>query len=68
MTIQNRFTIGDPICGLVESASTQFEAFLIAESHAIRCKDVTVYDVMAHKGKPREWTSGGGVLAYRGKA
>ena len=61
-----RFQICDPVCGLVETASAKVRALHLATSHFNRgCNDVTVYDLMAHPGKPQEFDINGRILKYR---
>lgn len=72
MTVLDRFTIQDPVCGLVATAATKERAQELARHHQknadgsiSECQDVTLYDRMAHRGRPQEWQPCGFILAWR---
>ena len=68
MVVRDRFQVTDAFCGLVTTAPTKAEATRKAKFHEedsdCDCQ-VTVYDVMAHHGRPQEWTTEGKVIAHR---
>ena len=64
--MQDRYTIGDPVCGLISVFPSRFEAQIAASRHEDWCKEpVSVYDRMAHFGAPEKWTSKGAIVARR---
>ena len=66
MMIHDRYHVTDPFCGLVTTESKKERAEVAAVIHAERCEGiVTVYDAMAHRGRPEEWLPYGFILRYR---
>ena len=66
-TIYDRYEIGDPACGAEHYRSKRGEAFAVARVHQSvnGCPNVTVFDRMAHKGRPHEWDLNGPILCWR---
>ena len=63
MTVNDRYTVGDPQCGVVATARsfTQALALALARIHAVECiwgAPVEFYDRMAHAGRPKPVAAG----------
>ena len=66
MTVRDRYQVCDPCCGLVDAYQTALEAMNAARFHVRDgCTGVSVYDLMAHRGSPQEWTANGQILRRR---
>ena len=64
MTVIDRYTVGDPECGVVATARSFMQAQALARIHAAECSSgapVEFYDRMARAGRPNRWTAAGGV-------
>jgi hypothetical protein len=73
MTVNDRYTAGDPQCGVVATARsfTQAQTLALARIHAVECiwgAPVEFYDRMAHAGRPNRWPPAGGVKGYKSGA
>lgn len=67
MTPDDRFQVCDPVCGLIGTERTRDKALTEARHHdqSNTCPPAVVYDVMARRGRPQEWTADGEVKAFR---
>lgn len=63
MSPKDRYQITDPICGLVETASSLKEALRLATMH--RCDGVEIYDAMARFDCVQTWDRNGRILTFR---
>ena len=71
MTVNDRYRVGDPQCGVVTTARSLMQAQAQARIHAAECiwgAPVEFYDRMAHAGRPNRWTPAGGVKGYKSGA
>ena len=62
-----RYEIGDSVCGVLDWATKRRVADLRARALQAKhpeCK-VTIFDRMAHKGRPDTWAAAGPVLSTR---
>ncbi len=64
-TTHDRYTISDPVCGLVETATSLKKALARAKVHSNSCPDVEVFDVMARKDCVQVWDADGKILNFR---
>ena len=55
--LDNRFEVGDPYCGVIAHAPTWFQAYKFAVAHT-ECSAVTIFDRLAHPGRPDTWQDG----------
>jgi len=66
--VRDRYHIGCSYCGFLQSTPTQRRAFDVAW-YAQRlhsdCGSVTVFDAMAHYGRPQLWDANGSVQRIR---
>jgi hypothetical protein len=62
-TTHDRYQITDPICGLVETATSLKDALRKANMH--RCDAVEVFDTMARYDCAQTWNREGRILTFR---
>lgn len=62
----DRYEVGCPVCG-VHSHESCFANALQAARYVQHggCRDVTIYDRMAHYGRPCLWTAAGSVTGIK---
>lgn len=70
MGIEERFDIGDFICGSISYERTVRDATalcraLVAGGKHRNCGPISVYDRMAHRGRPQLWITDGPILRFR---
>ena len=70
MSFEERFEVGDKVCGVIGYCPTYDLAWDLAEvrgrTHK-ECGDISIYDRMAHKGDPEIWSHDGRCLHVKGK-
>ena len=70
MTTHSRYTVSDPVCGMVDSFARKADAFREASRHQDRHQvegdrvAVTTFDRMARHDAPNEWDAWGKCIAY----
>lgn len=62
-TAHERYHIADPVCGLIETASSLAKALDRAKAHS--CEGVTIFDSMARFECAPLWNVGGEILEFR---
>jgi len=67
--VLERFTVNCSVCGYLTGHTTLAKALMKATSaqrgHSLRGEVVTVFDVMAHRGRPELYNADGEVLGRR---
>lgn len=67
--VHDRYEVGCEQCHFLASFPKEAEAFEYAQHaqlHAhLACGLVTVFDAMAHRGRPQLWTASGSLRAVR---
>lgn len=62
-TAHDRYQITDPVCGLVETATSLKKALQLAKAH--HCGNVAIFDVMARIDCAQVWDANGNITAFR---
>ena len=64
--IDDRYEIGDPVNGVDHHRTKRAEAFKVAKSlEGNGYSDVRVFDRMAGRSKPHEWSAAGVILCWQ---
>ena len=59
----DRYHVGDPTCGMIETATSLKAALALAAGHS--CSGVTIFDTLAKWDCAQEWDSNGNILSFK---